>query len=70
MIKIKVKPNSSENSVEEGDVLVVRVKAKAENNKANVEVVKLLSKYFGKKVRIKRGKSSSNKVIEFENDKI
>lgn len=66
MIKIRVKPNSNENSIEQiDDYYVVRVKKPADKDKANKAVIKLLSKHFGKKCKIKIGSKSKNKFIEF-----
>jgi uncharacterized protein (TIGR00251 family) len=67
MIKVKVKPNSGEQKIEKKvDYYFVGLKSKAEDNKANVELCKLLQRYFKRKVRIKRGLSSRNKIIEVE----
>jgi hypothetical protein len=44
--------------------LVVWVKAKAEKGKANIAVVKLLSKHFGGRVRIISGITSRQKIVE------
>ena len=65
-LKIKVKANSRENKVEDkGDYYLVSVKEKAKENKANLAVIKLLSKYFKKKVRIVKGLRSKDKIVEF-----
>lgn len=68
IINIKVKPNSKEQSIEEGEEgFIVRVKSPAQDNKANKELIKLLKKHFNaKKVRIKSGFSSRNKKVEVE----
>jgi len=64
-IKIKVKPSSGEQNVEEKDgFYLVKLKSAPENNKANLELLKLLKKYFKKDVEIKSGFSSRNKIIE------
>lgn len=67
-ISIKVKPNSpKEEVVNEGEGFTIFVKAKAENNKANIAVIKLLSKYFGvpsSQISIKTGMKSKKKIIE------
>ena len=50
---------------EQGDgSLVVWVKARAEKGKANIAVVKLLSKHFGGRVRIISGITSRQKIVE------
>jgi len=64
-IKIKVKPNSGEQSVEKKrDELFVKLKSSPENNKANLELIKILKKYFGKDVKIKSGFMSRKKIVE------
>jgi len=65
-IKIKVKPNCKEQNVEKKeDYYIVKLKSPAENNKANIELLKILKKYFKcKEVKIKSGFSSRNKIIE------
>lgn len=64
-IKIKVKPNSGEQSIEQKeDFYIVKLKSAPENNKANLELVKLLRKYFKKQVKIKSGFSSRDKIVE------
>jgi len=69
IIKIKVKPNSSESKVEksESGEVIVRVKEKAEDNKANIAVIKALSKYYnGAKIKILSGKTSKKKLVSIE----
>jgi uncharacterized protein (TIGR00251 family) len=67
LINIRVKPNSSEQSVEKsGEFYLVKLKSPAQEGKANLELVKLLSKYFGKEVKIKSGFNSRNKIIEIK----
>ena len=69
IIKIKVKPNSGEQEIvenENSDGYVVNLKSAPENNKANTELIKLLEKYFKKKIKIKSGFTSRNKLIEVE----
>lgn len=66
LLKIKVHTNTSQIKVQkindfEYEVWVMK---KPENNKANLELVKLLKKYFKKDVKIKSGFTSRNKVIE------
>jgi uncharacterized protein (TIGR00251 family) len=76
-IKVKVKTNSGEQVVEkiskdlffeEGfeALYFVKLKSSAEGGKANLELVKLLSKYFGKEVKIKSGFSSRMKIVEVQ----
>ena len=67
-IKILVKPNSNKNEIKEWDEkrqgLKVNINAQPEDNKANTELIKFLSKTLKKKVRIKTGFSSREKIIE------
>lgn len=66
IVKVRVKPSSKENSITSGpDHLLVKLKAPAEKNKANLELVKLLTKHFNKPVRIKSGLKSHEKLVEF-----
>ena len=64
-IKVKVKPSSGRQEVieKEGE-LFVYLKSIPEDGKANVELLKLLRKHFGKEVRIKSGFGSRNKIVE------
>jgi len=64
-IKIKVKPNSKEQSIEkQEDYYSVKLKKPAQDGKANIELMKLLKKHFKKDVKIKSGLNSRNKVVE------
>jgi len=64
-VKVKVKLSSGEQSVEKKDgFYLVKLKFAPENNKVNVELVKVLKKYFKKDVVIKSGFTSRNKVVE------
>ena len=55
IIKIKVKPNSSQEKIEKisDNNYKVWIKEKPIDGKANIELCKLLKKYFGKPARIK-----------------
>lgn len=65
IISVKAKPNSSKQQIkEEGGMLIVSLKEKAEDNKANRELINLLSKYCGKRVKLKYGLKSRIKKIE------
>lgn len=65
-IKIKVHPNSSKEEIKKIDEgnYEIWIREKAENNKANIAVAKLLKKYFKKEAKIKSGFTSKNKIIE------
>ncbi len=72
IIKVKVKPNSGRQNVEkvsENDYIVY-LKKPAEDNKANIELAKVLKKHFKKNIKIIKGLKSRNKVVEVKNDKI
>ncbi len=64
-IYVKVKPSSGRQEiVREGENYTVYLKSLPEDNKANVELVKLLHNYFKAPVRIKSGLTSRNKIVE------
>jgi len=64
-IKVKVRPGSNEQKIEKKEEdYVVNVKSKAEDNKANIELIKLLKKYFKKDIMIVKGYKSRDKIIE------
>ena len=66
--KIVVKTNSFKNEVlgydKEKDAYKLSIKEQQENNKANIEIIKFLSKKLGKKVCIISGLKSKLKTIE------
>ena len=66
-LKILVKTNSSKTEIIEWDdsknILKVNVHAKPENNEANIEVIKYFSKLLKKKVIIKSGTRSREKLL-------
>jgi uncharacterized protein (TIGR00251 family) len=66
--KIIVKPNSSKNKIlgfdKAKNAYRVRIHAKPEDNKANIEIVKFFSKLLKKKVRIIKGLKGREKVIK------
>lgn len=67
-LSIIVKPNSNENKIisfdENKKALKVLIKAPAENNKANIEVIKYFSKLTGKNIKIIKGLKSKNKMLK------
>ena len=67
-IKVKVKPNSSKEEILKikEDEYLVFLKKPAKEGKANLELLKILKKYFRKEVKIKSGFSSREKIIEIE----
>lgn len=66
--KAIIKPNSFTNEVigfdKEKDGYIIKIKARAEDNKANKELIRFLSKMLGKRVKIKSGIKSREKIIE------
>lgn len=70
-ISIRVKPNSKENRIEKTgpNELLVKVKAPPQENKANQEVMKILSKYFQvprSRISILSGLKSKQKIVKIE----
>jgi uncharacterized protein (TIGR00251 family) len=75
LIRVKVRPDSREQKVERisdelfsekgiDGLYFVKVKARADQGKANLELLKILEKYFGAEVKIKSGFTSINKIVE------
>jgi uncharacterized protein (TIGR00251 family) len=67
-ITVDVKANSREDSVEdlgEGHFLV-RVKAQRKKGKANIAVLKVLRRHFGRHAVILSGHTSTRKIVEIE----
>ena len=75
LLKIHVIPSSSKSFFPSGynqwrKSIEVKVKSKAQENKANIEVTEIISKYFNiptKKVSIISGQKSSEKIISISN---
>ncbi len=71
--KVKVKPNSKQQKIEEqaDGSLTVYLKSPPVDGKANEELIKLLAKKFDvakSDIRIKSGLSSRQKLIEIDTD--
>ncbi len=68
LLKIIVKPNSSKNEIlgfdENKQALKVAICEPADKDKANKEVIRFFSKLLKKKVRIKSGLRSHEKILE------
>lgn len=66
ILNIKVKPNSTHQNIKKISETEynIALKSNPENNKANLELIKLLKKYFKKPVKIKSGFTSKNKRVE------
>ncbi|MFA6022712.1 MAG: DUF167 domain-containing protein [Candidatus Pacearchaeota archaeon] len=73
IINVKVKPKSGKSEIIEvvkDKDYIINVKAEPENNKANIELINLLAKYFkvsSNNIKIKRGLTSRNKIVEINN---
>jgi uncharacterized protein (TIGR00251 family) len=66
-ISVKVHANSSQEKVKElGKGLEVWLKVKPVDGKANEKLIKLLKKHYKKNIKIIKGFSSRNKVIEIK----
>lgn len=64
-VKVKVGKPNSEIISRGDDFWLVNLKARAQEGKANIELVKLISKKFKrKKVRIIKGFKSREKILE------
>ncbi len=71
--KVKVKPNSKQQKIEEqpDDTLTVYLKSPPVDGKANEELIKLLAEKFNvpkSHIKIKLGLSSRQKLIEIDTD--
>ncbi len=68
--KVIAKPNSKKTEIagidERENAVKINVSAPADKNKANIELIKFLSKLLKKKARISSGLSSREKIIETE----
>lgn len=68
-ITVMVKPNSSKQEIESfgENRFMAKLKSSPENNQANIELINLLSKYFGvpvSHIKIKHGLKDKTKLIE------
>lgn len=68
IIKVKVKPGSNKQEIIKinDDEYKISLKKRAEDNKANIELIKLLKSYFNKNIKIIKGLRSRNKIIGVE----
>jgi len=67
-INIIVKANMPKTRItgEKDDVFRLEVKAPAENNKANIEIIKFFSRLTKKDVKIVKGLTSKKKTLRFK----
>ena len=70
IIKVKVKPSLDNSELKKtGDYFIANIKAPAENNKANIELIRLLCRKYGvdhRRIHIKSGASSNYKLVEVD----
>lgn len=68
IIKVAVKTDMAEESVEKTgeNEYLVKLKAPRRKGKANAALLKLLSRYFNRKARIVSGLKSKHKIVELE----
>ncbi len=68
VIKVILKPNSPKNKIKgfdsERNAYRIDIKSPAQDNKANLELIKFLSKSLNKKIKILRGLKSKEKLIK------
>jgi len=72
ILKVKIKPNSKKQEIEKISETEYKINLKSfpENNKANIELLKLLKKYFKGKyqnINIIKGLKSKDKIVEIKN---
>jgi len=67
-LSVLVKPNSKKTEIIKinGDVVKIAVAAPADDNKANIELIKFVSKLLKRKVTIITGFKSKNKLLKIE----
>lgn len=71
ILNVKVRTSKPETKIvsQDGNNLVVDVASAPENGKANQELLKLLKRHFKSQVRIVKGFTSGNKIVEINNSK-
>ncbi|MBS3125941.1 DUF167 domain-containing protein [Candidatus Woesearchaeota archaeon] len=69
-ITVLAKPNKPKTELISADpgknTYLIHLKARPENNKANIELLKFLKKHFRKEVSIVSGFTSKKKIIELK----
>ena len=66
IITIKVKPNAPKTKVisQSENEFTIAIAAPPEQNKANIELIKFLSKHFRAEIKILRGLKSKTKIVK------
>ncbi len=68
IVEVSVVPNSKKFEIKKNGKIKIHLKSKAENNKANIELIKELSKRYNCEVSIVSGLKSKNKKLRFSDD--
>jgi len=63
---VKVRPDSDQFEIEDSSITKIKLEPKAENSKANAELVKKLTEVLGKKPGIISGHKSRRKKLQVE----
>ena len=65
---VRVKPNSPETKIlsQSDSEIILAVAAPAEQNKANIELIKFLGKHLNGDIKILRGLTSKTKLIRVQ----
>ncbi|MFA7707691.1 MAG: DUF167 domain-containing protein [Candidatus Pacearchaeota archaeon] len=66
IIKVKVKPHSGKQEIEKisDNEYKVSLKSFPEDNKANIELIKIMKKHLKKDIKIIKGLKSREKILE------
>jgi len=65
IIEVKVKPGAKKEEIDKvsENKYIIKLKEKPEDNKANLELLRLLKRHFGKEVKLIKGLKSKNKIV-------
>ena len=65
-LTLKVRPNAKKTAITDikDNIIFLDVASAPEDNKANIEIIKFISRQMKKQVRFLRGKSSKTKVLK------
>ena len=67
-LKVILKPSAKEDKIvgydKDKDALLVKVKAKPQDNKANLSLIRLIKRKFKKRAMIIKGLKSKEKILE------
>jgi hypothetical protein len=68
MLSVKVRPNAPETKIisQNEKEFTIAIAAPPEQNKANIELIKFLSKHFRAEIKILRGLKSKIKLIRVQ----